>query len=212
MILLDEYNRMRRPSSLLGSSGSCNCVDSWRFYPPQLSVDDISSYTSMSDPPSQVAIIICCAHLVLGGIDADNSDKLVQLTKPIILSIARQPTNGLLLNLSLFNPLRQTKLNESTIKLVYPFVMNPKMDQIEDASDNIVRLSKFLRLIVMRLADEEIVVSSSKTMSNANRIFEELEADYQRGASKADSHAMKSLREDFSRMYIQQRERTSSSE
>ena len=195
VILLDEYNRVRRPSSLLGSSGSCDCVDSWRFYPPQLSVDDISSYTSMSDPPSQVAITICCAHLVLGGIDADISDKLVQLTKPIILSIARQPTNGLLQSVRLFNPLRQMELNESTIKLVYPFVMNPKMDQIEDASDNIVRLSKFLRSIVMRLADEEIVVSSSKTMSNANRIFEELEADYQRGASKADSHALKSQRE-----------------
>ena len=204
VILLDEYNRTRRPSSLLGLSGSGNSeTDSWRFYPPQLSVDDISSYTSMSDPPSQVAITICCAHLVLGGIDAGITDKLVQLTKPIILSIARQPTNVLVHNIRLFNPLRQTELNESTVKLVYPFVMNPKMDQIEDASNNIVRLSKFLRSIVMRLADEEIVVSSSKTMSNANRIFKELEADYQRGASKADSHALKSQREaekgDFSR-------------
>ena len=214
VLLLDEYNRMRRPSSLLlGSGGSGNSeMDSWRFYPPQqLSFDDISSYTSMSDPPSQVAITICCAHLVLGGIDAGITDKLVQLTKPIILSIARQPTNGLLHNVRLFNPLRQTELNQSTVKLVYPFIMNPKMDQIEGASINIVHLCKFLRSIVMRLADEEIVVSSSKTMNNANRIFEELEADYQRGASKADSHTLKSQREaekvDFSRTSNKENER-----
>jgi hypothetical protein len=165
----------------------------------------------MSDPPSQVAITICCAHLVLGGIDAGITDKLVQLTKPIILSIARQPTNGLLHNVRLFNPLRQTELNQSTVKLVYPFIMNPKMDQIEGASINIVHLCKFLRSIVMRLADEEIVVSSSKTMNNANRIFEELEADYQRGASKADSHTLKSQREaekvDFSRTSNKENER-----
>ena len=214
VLLLDEYNRMRRPSSLLlGSGGSGNSeMDSWRFYPPQqLSFDDISSYTSMSDPPSQVAITICCAHLVLGGIDAGITDKLVQLTKPIILSIARQPTNGLLHNVRLFNPLRQTELNQSTVKLVYPFIMNPKMDQIEGASVNIVHLCKFLRSIVLRLADEEIVVSSSKTMNNANRIIEELEADYQRGASKADSHTLKSQREaekvDFSRTSNKENER-----
>lgn len=191
VILLDEYNRMRRPSSLLLGSGE----DSWRFYPPQLSSVDISLYTSMSDPPSRVAITICCAHLVLGGIDAGITDKLIHLTKPIILSIARQPTSELLHNVRLFNPLRQRDLNQSTVKLVYPFIMNPKMYQIEGASDNIVRLRKFLQSIVMRLADEEIVVSSRKTMSNANRTFEELEADYQRGASKADIHALKSQQE-----------------
>lgn len=48
-------------------------------------------------------------------------------------------------------------------------------------------------------------------MSNANRIFEELEANYQRGASKADSHALKSQQEsdkgDFPRTSNKESER-----
>ncbi|KAL3765611.1 hypothetical protein ACHAW5_008268 [Stephanodiscus triporus] len=179
VILLDEYNRNRRPS------GGSN-ADSWKFYPPQLTFDDFSSYTKMTDPPATVAIAVCCAHLILGSLDVDITDKLNQLTKTIVLHIFRQPLNGLLHKVRVYNPLRQAEVNKSIIKLVHPFVMIEKMDSwADDASDQIVRLSKWTKALVLRLAEEEIC--SSKALTSAGRIFRELEADNQRGIPRADS-------------------------
>jgi hypothetical protein len=179
VILLDEYNRNRRPSG-------GNNADSWKFYPPQLAFDDLSSYTKMADPPATVAIAVCCAHLILGSLDVDITDKLSQLTKMIVLNIFRQPLNGLLHKARVYNPLRQAEVNKSIIKLVHPFIMNEKMDSwADDASDQIVHLSKWMKALVLRLAEEEIC--SSKISTSAGRIFRELEADNQRGIPRADS-------------------------
>lgn len=90
VILLDEYNRNRRPSSFVPSGNGSEksyAINFWKFHPPPLVSEDLSSYTSMNDPPATIAIAVCCAHLVLGSLDPDIMDKLVHLTKTIILSI-----------------------------------------------------------------------------------------------------------------------------
>lgn len=199
VILLDEFNRNRRPSSFVpignGSEKSYE-MDFWKFHPPPLVSEDLSSYTSMHDPPATIAIAICCAHLVLGSLDPDITDKLVHLTKTIILSIFRQPSNGLLYKARVYNPLRQTEVNNSAIKLVYPFIMNEKIDPLAGgASDHIIHLCKWMRSLVMRLADEDIIASSSKTLTCASRIFRELEADSKRGIPRADSLTKKMCHE-----------------
>ena len=170
----------------------------WKFHPPPLVSEDLSSNISMNDPPATIEIAVCCAHLVLGSLDADITDKIVHLTKTIILSIFRQPLNGLLFKARVYNPLHQTEANKSAIKLVYPFILNEKMDPLAGdggASDQIIHLCKWMRSLVMRLADEEIIASSSKTLTCASRIFRELEADSKRGVPRADSHPKKMCHE-----------------
>jgi hypothetical protein len=95
-----------------------------------------------------------------------------------------------------YNPLCQTEVNNSAIKLVYPFIMNEKIDPLAGgASDHIIHLCKWMRSLVMQLADEEIIASSSKTLTCASRIFRELEADCKRGVPRADSLTKKMCHE-----------------
>ena len=152
VILLDDYNRNRRPSSYVPSGNGSErsyAMEFWKFHPPPLVSEDLSSYISMNDPPATIAITVCCAHLVLGSLDSDVTDKLVHLTKTIILNIFRQPFNGLLYKARMYNPLRQTEVNKSAIKLVHPFIMNEKIDPLAGgASDQIIHLCKWMRSLV----------------------------------------------------------------
>lgn len=188
VLLFDEYRRKRNPSQsqpIVGREDiSCrrrDAIDSTKFEPPILDHKVLKAYAAMNDPPATAAVAICCAHLVLGSVDADIIDKLIYLTKAILLKIVRQPLVGLIHKARVFNPLRCQGESLNIFKLVYPFVMHQKMDPelMIGVSDQIVLMTMWLRALAIRLVDEDV---SSQTISNAaDKIFRELEADNRRG-------------------------------
>ena len=182
VILLDEHHRGRDPSGL-GCLRRHDTTDYLKFYPPQLESKDLEAYTNMVDPPASVAVAICCAHLVLGSVDTDITDKLIYLTKAIVLKIFRQPLTGLLQKARICNPLRHPAGNENIITLVHPFVMHHKMNPelMDDVSEHIVHLMTWLRTLVTRLVDDGDVISSRKNLGSIDQIICELEVDGQRG-------------------------------
>jgi len=189
VILLDEHHR-----NIKSPNGNISSIDNViRIQPPQLVARDIEVYTSLPDPPPIVAITICCAHLVLGSVDTDITNKLVYLTKNIVLKICRQPLADLLYKAQTYNPLRRCPDgNESSmIKLVYPFVihhiLNPE-SLVEVVSSKMVHLVTWLRGLVTRLVDDDTTTSNENSVSNVDRIIRELEADYQRGRNPNPTH------------------------
>ncbi|KAL7539963.1 hypothetical protein ACHAXR_009754 [Thalassiosira sp. AJA248-18] len=193
VVLLDENYRKDHSfeSNLSHGGDEINClrhdaIVSANFRPPKLDVKDLVVYTNMDDPPAVAAVAICCAHLVLGSVDADVIDKLIYLTKPIVLKIFRQSLNGLVHATQVYNPLQPPGGNVNIIKVVYPFIMHQKMDSplIVGISDQIVFLAMWLRALVTRLMDEDI---SCKASNAADRIFRELEAGNLRGGHMVGS-------------------------
>ena len=190
VILWDEYNRNGCSSQLATGDArdeiTClrNAVSSAKFRPPDLKLKDIEAYTGMLDPPATVAVPICCAHLVLRSVKPEITDKLVYLTKAIVLQIFHQPLNRLIQLSRIYNPLNLPDKNMNNIRLVYPFVMHPKLDpeHMAGISDQIVYLVLWLRALVSRLVEEKEI--PSKTLSVADRIIQEVEADSQRGDNR----------------------------
>ena len=184
VVLLDEYHRIRGDSTscLLQHDASYHV----KFYPPRLlSSKDLESYTTMIDPPATAAVAICCAHLILGSVDTDITNKLIYLTKAIVLKVVRQPLAELLLKAQSYNPLqyqRPDSNNTSMIQLVYPFIMHDKMNPelMTGISINVVHLCIWLRTLVTRLVNNEDTISS-KALRSADRIISELEVNSQRG-------------------------------
>lgn len=188
VLLFDEYHRKRNSSQSQPNLGrediSClrrDAIDSTKFEPPNLDHKVLKAYVTMDDPPATAAVAICCAHLVLGSVDTDIIDKLVYLTKAILLKIVRQPLIGLIHKARVFNPLRCQGDSLNVLKLVYPFVMHQKMDPelMVGVPDQIVLMTMWLQALAIRLVGEDV---SSQAISNAaDKIFSELEADSRLG-------------------------------
>lgn len=179
VILLDEYKRGSGPASLHGSKDETTCLrhnalDSVKFYPPELDRKGLEAYTGLIDPPASLAVVICCAHLVLGSVDADVTNKLIYLTKAIVLKIFRQPLSNLLKKARIYNPLRQREGTENVVKLVYPLIMHPNFDLKAFGSNQLVHLGMWLRALASRVVADG--GSTAKASSSADRVFRELEA------------------------------------
>ncbi|KAL7551886.1 hypothetical protein ACHAWF_015097 [Thalassiosira exigua] len=207
VILLDERHRneISSRSDPTDRGREVNCIRrdglaSAKFRPPKLDVKDLEVFTDMTDPPAAVAVTICCAHLALGSVDADVSDKLIYLTKDILLKIFRQPLIGLIRKARAFNPLRHHCHKEESmnvINIIAPFVLHPKLDleHMPTISDSVVYLSAWLRALAMRYVDGDVVMKNSNAV---DRIFRDLESDHLRGRQNelCSGDAKKSYPED----------------
>ncbi|KAL9182239.1 hypothetical protein ACHAXT_012891 [Thalassiosira profunda] len=189
-ILLDEHHREER-SDGAGVDGASigrlrrGAAYSATFYPPEIDLAALGVYTDMLDPPPTVAIAICCAHLVLGSVDADVTDKLLYLTKAIALKIFRQPLSGLVCKARAYNPLQPPEGSAHMVKLVSLFIVHPLMDpeRMAGVPDEIKYLTVWMRALVNRLVHD----GPSKPSSSVDKIFHELDADYQRGQPASKS-------------------------
>jgi len=197
VLLLDEYHRKGGPSQLSMPADERmdgnNCrlrrdaLHSAKFHPPGLESKDIDEYADDAIvPPATVAVAVCCAHLILGSVGTDVTDKLVYLTKTIVLKICRQPSNELIRKARIYNPLRPPDGTENVIKLVYPFIVHKKMSPnlMVGIPRQIIYLTVWLRTLVTQLVKEDM---SSDTSNAVDRIFRELEANFQREHPKADA-------------------------
>ena len=159
-----------------------DAINSAKFRPPKLDMVDLTLYTEMDDPPATIAVAICSAHLVLESVGADITDKLIYLTKDIVLKIFHQPLKMLIHKARVHNPLRHPEGYMHIIKIIHPFVMHRRMDPdfIVGVPDQILLLITWLRAFVKRLVYGDI-----KTVSTADQILRELEDDYKRSDPSA---------------------------
>ena len=189
-ILLDEYHRQHRhflndmqsrssdreTHMIYPSCLSREAMNSAFFYPPELSLDNLIEYLSMVDPPVSAVVAVSCARLLLNSVGEDITNKLVFLTKPIVLKIFRLPINELTEKATAYNPLHQ--VDQKIVRIIYPFVMHREMnpDLMTDVSDKIIYLSIWLRALVSRVAVSDY---ASNISVDVDTLFLELKVDHQ---------------------------------
>ena len=84
LILLDEFHYKKGTTGILPMTVA-------KFLPPNVNVQELSALHATSYPPAAAVVALCCAHLILNTVEADVMDKLVFLTKSIMLKIFRHP-------------------------------------------------------------------------------------------------------------------------
>ncbi len=174
LILLDEFHCKNRTTSTLPMAAA-------KFFPPNINVQELSALTTISYPPVAAVVALSCAHLILNTVEADVMNKLVFLTKSIMLKIFRHPLNDLVQKAEVFNPLRS--VDRSLIKIVSPFVMHDtlKPELQSTMPGQIIHLLTWSRVLVSRVIDQREICSASKA---ANKVILEIESDNQRHCSE----------------------------
>eukprot|EP00984_Skeletonema_dohrnii_P030542 scaffold22095_cov153-Skeletonema_dohrnii-CCMP3373.AAC.3 len=174
LILLDEFHYKKSTTGIAPMTAA-------KFLPPNINAQELSALHGMSYPPAATVVALCCAHLILNTVEADVMNKLVFLTKAIMLRIFRHPPVDLVENAHSFNPLR--RVDRSLIKIVAPFVMHDtlKPEVQNNVPEAIIHLLTWLRVLVSRSIDQYDIGNASKA---ANKVIIELESDNQRHGSQ----------------------------
>eukprot|EP00985_Skeletonema_marinoi_P033997 scaffold42791_cov117-Skeletonema_marinoi.AAC.2 len=100
LILLDEFHYKKSTTGIAPMTAA-------KFLPPNINAQELSVLHGMSYPPAATVVALCCAHLILNTVEADVMNKLVFLTKAIMLRIFRHPLVDLVEKAKSFNPLRR---------------------------------------------------------------------------------------------------------
>lgn len=186
LVLLDEFYHKK-------GTGSIAPMAAANFFPPDINVQDLSALHGMTYPPAAAVVALCCAHLVLNTVEADVMNKLVFLTKAIMLKIFRHPLVDLVENAFFFNPLRS--VDRSLIKIVAPFVMHDTMKPTlqHNVPAQINHLLTWLRVLVSRSIDQYDI--GHRTSKAANKAILELQSENQRHDSQTKGCVFYSTKE-----------------
>lgn len=198
VLLLEEFHRLHRSHGIDGENKrdhdsidpnglSHKILHSAKFYPPSLTEQDLTQLTSLVDPPTEAIVAICCARLLLDSVGDHIANKLVFLTKPILLKIIRLPNSDLSKKISSFHPLH--RLDSKMVRMVYPFVVHQRMDpktmNPAKVSIQMIYLSTWLRELVTREANN---ADYAKNMTvDVGKIFADLDARANRAKESTSS-------------------------
>lgn len=171
LILLDEFHHKK-------GTGIVSMAAAKLFF-PIINVQEFSALHGMTYPPAAAVVALCCAHLILNTVEADVINKLVFLTKAIMLKIFRHPLDDLVQKAKSFNPL--VGVDRNLIKIVAPFVMHDKMkpELQHNVPEEINHLLTWLRALILRSIDQY-----DKASKLSSKAILELESEYQRHASQ----------------------------
>jgi len=186
VVLLDEFHRLNSSPRIdckisdkdwiyYPNGLSHGVLRSVKFYPPSLTEEDLTQFTSLVDPPAEAIVAIGCARLLLDSVGDDVTNKLLFLTKPILLKLIRLPIADLSKKISSFNPLHRA--DSKIVRIVYPFVMHERMDpqamNPAEVSAQMMYLSTWLRGLVSREANVDY---ARNLTADVGKIFADLDA------------------------------------
>ena len=184
IILLDEFHHKKGTTAIM--------TKATLFPPNKIHVQELSALHGMSHPPVTAIVALSCAHLVLNTVEDDVTNKLLFLTKAILLKIFRYSLTDLVKKTRSFNPLQ--KVDRNLIKIIAPFVMHDMMKPGSQTNvpEEIVHLLIWLRVLVLKSIETDDNRSACKA---ANRVIMELKSDNHKHTSQYRDLVFHSARE-----------------